>query len=291
MRAPPAVNTSYILVQGELTANMELRIRGLGMLNDPNTYGQFLLLILPLLSSRRNDTGLGMGWFVTGPLTLLFVAGVVFTGSRGAILGLAVIVGLFLVRKLRTVGAVITTAVGGLALLGVNAYKSRTISLQGGMDRLAIWSDGLSYFKSQPIWGIGPRGFMNEFGMTAHNSYLLVAAELGIIGYFLWLSASLVTFIQLSRVPQAVGKSDPSLARWALALRISLAGYMFTSFFLSRAYELPLFMLLGMCGGVIIAAGGDDAVPIRGTLWPVWSLISCFAILGLIYLMLRLRVA
>jgi hypothetical protein len=99
-----------------------------------------------------------------------------------------------------------------------------------------------------------------------------------------------VTLIQLSRIPRIVGKSNPEVARWALALRISLGGYLFTSFFLSRAYELPLFMLLGMSGGIIVAAGGDDAIPLRGTKWPAWSLLSCVGILLLIYAMLRLRV-
>jgi O-antigen ligase len=284
------LETPYVMAKGGSLATMEFRIRGLGMLHDPNTYGQFVLLILPLLFVARNDTGLGKGWLAALPTSALFLVAVYLTGSRGAVLGLAALIGLFLVRRLKAAGAVITTVLGGLALLGVNAYKSRTISLQGGMDRLAIWSDGMAYFKSSPIWGIGPRGFMDRFGMTAHNSFLLVAAELGIIGYLLWMSMSVVTLIQLSRIPQIVGKSNPEVARWALALRISLGGYLFTSFFLSRAYELPLFMLLGMCGGIIVAAGGDDAIPLRGTFWPVWSLLSCVGILALIYVMLRLRV-
>jgi hypothetical protein len=98
-----------------------------------------------------------------------------------------------------------------------------------------------------------------------------------------------VTFMQLNRIPNAVGKSNPAIARWALALKLSLGGYMFTSFFLSRAYELPLYLLLGMCGGVIVAAGGDDALSLRGTFWPIWTLVLCGCILGIIYLMLRLR--
>jgi O-antigen ligase len=284
------LETPYVMAKGSSLATTEYRIRGLGMLHDPNTYAQFVLLILPLLFVAKNDTGLGKGWLAALPTSALFLVAVYFTGSRGAVLGLAALIGLFLVRRLKAAGAVITTVLGGLALLGVNAYKSRTISLQGGMDRLAIWSDGMAYFKSSPIWGIGPRGFMDRFGMTAHNSFLLVAAELGMIGYFLWISMSVVTLIQLSRIPQIVGKSNPEVARWALALRISLGGYLFTSYFLSRAYELPLFMLLGMCGGIIVAAGGDDAIPLRGTFWPVWSLLSCVGILALIYVMLRLRV-
>jgi putative inorganic carbon (hco3(-)) transporter len=285
------VDTPYVMAQGTFLTGIEFRIRGLGMLHDPNTFGQFLLLILPLLFVAKSDTGLGVGWLGAIPTTILFLVAVYFTGSRGALLGVAVLVGLLLVGRLRTTGAVMATVVGGLVLLSVNAVKTRSISLSGGMDRLAIWSDGLSYFKQSPIWGIGPRAFMDRFGMTAHNSFLLVAAELGMIGYFLWMGMIVVTIIQLNRIPAIVGKSDPSLVRWAVALKISLGGYLFTSFFLSRAYELPLFMLLGMCGGVIIAAGGDDVITLRGSMWPMWTLVLCLGILALIYLMLRLRFA
>jgi putative inorganic carbon (HCO3(-)) transporter len=285
------VSAPYVMVTGHSMNEMEFRIRGLGMLQDPNTYGQFVLLVLPLLFVPKSNDGLGVGWLAAVPITLLFLLGVYLTGSRGAALGVAVVCGLFLIRRLKVTGAVLTTVFGGLVLLGVNAYKTRTISMQGGLDRLAIWSDGLSYFKSSPVWGIGPRNFATNFGSTAHNSYLLVAAELGLVGFFLWMSMLLVTLIQLGRLPKIIGKSNPELARWAVGLRISLGGYMFTSFFLSRAYDLPLYMLLGMCGGVIVAAGGDDAVPLRGTFWPAWTLIACVGILGLIYVMLRLRFA
>jgi putative inorganic carbon (HCO3(-)) transporter len=285
------IEVPYILVGGSTPETREYRIRGLGMLHDPNTYGQFVLLILPLLFVAKNDEGLGIGWLAALPVSVLFLLAVYLTGSRGAILGLAVLIGLLLVRRLKTTGAVITTALGGLALLAVNAYKTRTISMQGGLDRLAIWSDGLSYFKQSPIWGIGARSFASTNGMTAHNSYLLVAAELGIVGLFIWMSIIVVTIFQLGQVPAIVGKTNPQLARWAVGLRISLGGYLFTSFFLSRAYELPLYMSLGMCGGVIVAAGGDDAAPLRGTLWPAWSFLFCGGVLCLIYVMLRLRFA
>jgi putative inorganic carbon (hco3(-)) transporter len=232
-----------------------------------------------------------MGWLGAIPTSILFLLAVYLTGSRGAVLGVLVLLGLLLVRRLRATGAIIAMAVGGIALLAVNAYKTRSISMSGGMDRLAIWSDGLAYFKSSPIYGIGPRGFANTNGMTAHNSYLLVAAELGIVGMFLFVGMILVTLIQLNRVSTAVAKTNPALARWALGLKISLGGYLFTSFFLSRTYDMPIYMLLGMCGGVIVAAGGDDVAPVRGTLWPAWTVLACFGLLGIIYLMLRLRFA
>jgi putative inorganic carbon (hco3(-)) transporter len=287
-----ATGDSTTYVQGAHTLdNLNLaRIHGLGMLNDPNYFGQYLLMVLPMLFVGKRDTGLGPGYFLAIPIAVLFMIGVYFTGSRGAELGVVVLVGLFLTRRFKTTGAVVATLLGSLFLLGVNAIGTRAISMSGGMDRLAIWSDGLAYFKQSPLWGIGIRSFIDRQGMTAHNSYLLCAAELGLLGYFLWMSMVVVTMIQLSRVPKVVGKSNPALARWALALRLSLSVYLFTSFFLSRAYDLPIFLLLGMSGGIIIAAGGDDVITLRGSWWAVWSIGLCVSILALIYVMLRLRV-
>jgi putative inorganic carbon (HCO3(-)) transporter len=276
---------------GEIAGANEVRIRGLGMLNDPNIFGQYLLLILPLLFVSTKKNGLGPGYFVVIPLAILFAIGIYLTGSRGAETGLAVLIGLFLIRRFKKAGAVISVVFGSLTLLAINAFRSRTVSLSGGMDRLAIWSEGMQYVKSSPIWGIGIRSFADREGMTAHNSYLLCAAELGMIGFFFWMAIIVVTIIQLNRVPKVVGKVNPPLARWAIALKLSLGGYLFTSFFLSCTYNLLLFLLLGMSGAVITAAGGDDAIPLRGTKWQAWSAAFCGGILALIYVMLRLRIA
>ena len=86
------------------------------------------------------------------------------TGSRGALLGVLVLIGLLLVRRLKAKGAILATILESFVCSSVNAYRTRSISISGGMDRLAIWSDGLSYFKSSPIYGIGPRGFFNTYG-------------------------------------------------------------------------------------------------------------------------------
>jgi putative inorganic carbon (HCO3(-)) transporter len=285
-------SADYVLAAHGLDNSNEARIRGLGMLNDPNQFGQYLLMVLPMLFVGSKKEGLGLGYFVAIPLAVLFMIGVYFTGSRGAATGGAILLGLFLTRRFKATGAVVSTALGALLLLAVNAIGSRAISMSGGMDRLSLWSDGMSYFKSSPLWGIGIRGYTERsfMSMTAHNSYLLCAAELGMVGYFLWMSMIVVTLIQISRVPKVVGASDPALARWAVALRLSLGVYLYTSFFLSRTYDLPLFLLLGMSGAVITAAGGDKAIPLRGTKWPIWSLGICGSILGLIWVMLRLRV-
>jgi O-antigen ligase len=282
-------STAYVMAALEADHSNGVRIRGLGMLNDPNQFGQYLVMILPMLFASRKENGLGPRYLMAIPIAGLFLVGVYLTGSRGAEMGVALLLGLFLTRRFKTTGALVSAVFGSLLLLVFNATRTRSISMSGGMDRLAIWSDGMSYVKSSPLWGIGFNGFTDRQGMTAHNSYLLCAAELGLVGLFLWMSIMVVTMIQLNRVPKVVGKSNPALAQWAVALRLSLGTYLFTSFFLSRTYELPLFLLLGMSGAVIVAAGGDEAT-LWGSKWPVWTLGLCAGILALIYVMLRLRV-
>ncbi len=53
-------------------------------------------------------------------------------------LGVAVLTGLYLIRRLKATGAVLATLLGGLVLLATNAYNTRHISVSGGMDRLSI---------------------------------------------------------------------------------------------------------------------------------------------------------
>lgn len=217
----------------------DVRIRGLGMLNDPNVFGQYLLMILPMLYVSRKDSGLGVGWLLAIPVTFLFLIGVYFTGSRGAEMGVAALFGMYLIGKSKIKGFFVSIVFAIFLLLVINTTRSRTITMSQGMDRLAIWSDGMSYVKHSPIWGNGWGSFPDMQGMTAHNSFLLVAAELGIIGFFLWTSIIVVTMIQLSRVPKILGTSNPAMARWASATRLALGVYLFTGFFLSRAYQLP----------------------------------------------------
>ena len=283
-------STPYDLVFLDSLHHTGVRIRGLGMLNDPNVFGEFLLMILPMLYVGKKDSGLGVGYVVVIPVTILFLVGVYFTGSRGTEMGVAALVALFLIRRFKAIGVVVSALFGGLLLIVVNATTTRTVGFREGLDRLAIWSDGMAYFKSSPVWGIGWGAFQDRQGMTAHNSFLLCAAELGIVGYFLWMSIIVVTMIQLSRIPKLMAQSNPAMARWASAVSVSLGVYLFIAFFLSRAYELPLFLLFGMAGAIIASAGGDDAVPLRGTGWPLWSFGLCVGTLALIWVMLRLRV-
>jgi putative inorganic carbon (HCO3(-)) transporter len=232
------------------------RMRSVGSLHDPNDFAQFLLVTLPLIGLLWNQSRIRR--VAVAFLTATVLTGIYLTHSRGALVGIAV---LLLVILWRRVG--------------------RAISVDGGMDRLQIWSDGLEMFKHAPIFGIGFGQFSDYGTHTAHNSFLLCFAELGLIGTFFWVALLVTTILGLNAmaryadsrlendgadssiesqprnlsvhgeasvlVPSPITTPSPvDAGRWARALRLSLIAFVATAWFLSRSYTVTLYLLLGI---------------------------------------------
>ncbi len=55
--------------------------------------------------------------------------------------------------------------------------------------RVALWQKGIEIIRAHPLLGVGMGNYgqFTDNGLTAHNSYVLCAAELGFFGYFFWL--------------------------------------------------------------------------------------------------------
>jgi putative inorganic carbon (hco3(-)) transporter len=290
------VEAPYVLGGLISTGSILVRIRGLGLLHDPNYLGQFLLLLLPLLFADTNFEKTGPArHFIAFPVSLLLLVGIYYTNSRGSQLGVALLLGLLVAKRFKRTGALFSGLIGFVMVIFINRFRERSVDITSGVDRLLLWSDGLSYFKSSPLWGIGYNGFIDRNAMTAHNSFLLVASELGMIGYFIWMGIIVVTVMLLRQVSEARAATDLPLARWAEAVKRSLYVYLFTSFFISRAYNLPLFLLLGAAGAIINAAQVDiNGAPVEPQLtlnpkWPLWALSLCVASIVVIYILVRLR--
>ena len=114
-------------------------------------------------------------------------------------------------------------------------------------------------FLSHPLFGIGPGLFAdNNANLTAHNSFVLVIAEMGIVGYTIWLAflgyGLMMTLAVLRHAPpvavdaQAAAdwKSERSLA---MTLLLAQVGYLGTAFFLSRSYVILLYLLSALVLG------------------------------------------
>ncbi len=228
------------------------RVRYIGRLNDPNEMSlcigiaaPFALVLYELRRSLRR-------WLVMIASIASIGLAVYFSQSRGGQLVFAAVFATYLYRR------------SGWKGLVVAAFLATPMMLFGGRsgdeaegsskERLECWLTGMELFRASPIYGIGAYRFTDHHFLTAHNSYVLAAAETGFPG--LWLFVS-VLFISLKSVvagmslyddPRGGEHADLDRMRksWGVALLAALVGGMVGIFFLSFAYHFVLWILLGI---------------------------------------------
>jgi O-antigen ligase len=180
--------TSPYVLRGK-TVNGELdRIRGLGVINDPNDLGQFLVMLIPLLWLRWKKGAGPSNLLLTVLPALLMVGGMYLTHSRGGTLALIAVLLFGFKDKLGYVLSSVMAAGGAALALALGISGGRGMNDDDG-GRVSLWSEGLRAFRAHPLLGIGPNNFVNytDNGLTAHNSFVLAMTELGLLGYFFWL--------------------------------------------------------------------------------------------------------
>ncbi len=87
-------------------------------------------------------------------------------------------------------------------------------------NRTKNWREGLDSFTEHPLMGVGSNRYrsVNSLGKVAHNSYLSVLVELGLIGFALF--GAILTIA----VAQAVGQSGWERAFWLSLLAVWAIG-------------------------------------------------------------------
>jgi O-antigen ligase len=185
--------------------------------------------------------------FVLAPGVVMGYA-IFLSQSRGAMLGAASLL-FFLVRDwLGTTKTTVLMALGGAGFIAASAIGGRAISSkeQSAAERIEAWSVGLELLKWKPVFGIGYGNFTDHNPLTAHNSFVLCFAELGLVGYFLWIGMIVLTYKSLSAVIDCMPKRN-SHRLMAELLRNSLVGFLVCAWFLSRTYQPVLYFLLALC--------------------------------------------
>jgi hypothetical protein len=225
------------------------RIRGTGIFQDPNDLAMALLIAVPfLLTDLFSRTGSAARRALSASALVPIVLAILYTGSRGGMLGFVMILVLFSARRYgRLAGAtvailaiVLTTALGSATRIA--EMDSREESAQG---RVQAWSVGLGLFKTHPIFGVGFGRFTEFHERVAHNSFVHVLAELGLAGILPAVAAVYWFFKGLrpqSTAPDSA-KRDASLGR---DLVLVGAGFFASALFLSRQYVPITYLVLGL---------------------------------------------
>lgn len=166
------------------------RIQYVGIFNDPNDLGMLFVTCIPMafwLGSRGGMMGLRrLCWW---SLAAALLYGVYLTDSRGSLLGVLAILGVYVWQ---TRGVLIASVGGAFAFAAMLALPSRLQELDASeasaQGRIESWYEGLQMFRGDPLFGIGPDMYSDLYRLTAHNSFVLVLAETGIVGFTLWLA-------------------------------------------------------------------------------------------------------
>ena len=252
-------------VQGQAVTR---RVRGLGFLNDPNDFAQFLLVMLPLLwTAWRKRAVVRNVVLVLAPSALILWT-ILLTQSRGGLLGFGAIVLAALRKRLGNARSAVITVVlvGGVMASGAWQRGDISVHEDSAAGRVEAWGNGIAMWKSSPLWGVGFGKFgdhnEDEGGLTAHNSFVLCFAELGTLGYLLWLGLITAAMLDLSNLRKRLPVTE-DLSRWATAIRLSLIAYLTTAWFLSRTYDMTLFVLLGMGVAIVRMAARESDQEIR----------------------------
>jgi O-antigen ligase len=195
------------------------------------------------------------------------------TGSRGGMI--TTIVALLIVPL--TVGSLtLTRRAVGIALLCISGVVAVTYVPETLIERLAttrseleegrlggrwkLWNAGLKAFTVRPLVGYGPAGFKRavdpwllQRSQVAHNSFLSVLVEQGMVGLFLYL-------MMFFSVGMAVLKLPPLERRFALVLLVALAVSMMP---LTSEDSRRVWFILG----TLVALSQTSAVRTGGAAW------------------------
>jgi len=266
------------------------RIRAFGVLSDPNDFGQFLVVCIALMGAFYRKNNIVTNLIALGVPAAIMLYATYLTGSRGTVLGLAAIAFGLVSSRFGTLQSFLLAAVMVFLMFAMQFGGGREISLQEG--RVMAWGTGIGLLKTNPVFGVGYKHFEEHSDLTAHNSFVLCFAELGLFGYFFWLALIMTALLSLHRMAGIAVKSseDPALAGLVTSLRSALLGFLVTGWFLSRTYNATLFVLVALVAALVqIRLQNDPKLDISPSRWIQATAAFQFVSVILIYATVRLR--
>jgi O-antigen ligase len=225
----------------------------------------------------------------------LILCGQLLSFSRGAVVALVVLMVAMVVSGFIRLRHFVAVALAFVALIAVVApdlilrvqsiEKAGTATSQTDTQadnatrgRVTIQLAALHVIRDHPLIGVGPGEFFNTYSKQyanaldldfqqsrrrAHNLYLEIAADTGIVGLAAFLSILAVTMVQLRRLSRFWRRRQPVYAELAQALFLSLVAYMASAVFLQLSYQRYFWFLIGISNATIwiLSRAARQSVP------------------------------
>lgn len=242
----------YALVYTNLTQAPRLVSRG--AIENSNDLAALLIFVLPFTLKLKDTLKVSsFRWLPSLTLLALLITALYHAQSRASLIALAVMGLIILYKKYSEKIKYLATVYLVVAMIFVGFFshlklgRSSEDLQMSSQNRLGYWQVGLAMMARYPILGVGfnqyPQKF-TQFGVdkfteglnrTAHSSWILIGAEIGLIGLFLYL------FIFYEGLKRAW-----SVWLQAPELLLALIGYMIMMSFLSHSYLVWPYLLLSI---------------------------------------------
>lgn len=259
-----------------ITANVGGRLTA-SATYDPNDIAMIFVVTMPIVYFLiYQSTGFAKLFLFVSMISLIFAT--ILTVSRGGFVGLLVVGFLIFVMdtyhrwitKIMVVGAIIFLFVQ----FAPETYWERMHTLityeedyniTSEFGRKQLWINGLELMMDNPLVGVGVGAFTTAMGhaygqnvsgfkwSTAHNAFVQIGAELGILGFVLFVILILSSILYMRRLRNKFHREHRGDCvfqdhLWLTsAIEISLWGYVTTAIFLSVAYYSILYFLIAVC--------------------------------------------
>lgn len=248
--------------------------RALGTFTDPNEYAAAMVASIALgfgamggMRSRWGSAAIVVGIAICG-------WGILASQSRGGLLALGAVGAVVVLtshgrERVRMLGAsfmLLAAATSVLMLTPTGQQSLERITNGDSSGRSDLWRIAVLQFRSEPLHGVGLGNYpavaarfvtaetehtelVNSVApRTTHNSYLELAAELGLLGlgaFALFVGGSLVLAVRGIRIARRL--RDATAVRLGRGVLAATVGLLATNLFLSGHYSELLWALIAMC--------------------------------------------
>ena len=200
----------------------------------------------------------------------MVLSAIVATQSRGGLLGVCAVMGIFGLHRVRSKALLITLGIAALSILfvmaGVSGRESGGAHEEGidesAMGRLYAWEAAIGMALHNPISGVGLDNFLSNYfaysshwdGMNhaVHSTWFGVLAETGFLGLIIFI-AMILSIARVARYALRVFAPSsqqhdysPILFAMAQALQAGLAGFCVSGTFLTMGFTWPVYILLAL---------------------------------------------
>jgi O-antigen ligase len=239
------------------------RVSGFGWFENPNDLAIILVMSIPLTLLIYNFSKKKATRLIYLFAACMFSGNILFTGSRGGMIGLAV-TGLLSICTLKRIPKIYKTILGTLLCVGIIMFGIASILSRGGVgglrgdesseDRIIQWKAGMRMLFHNPILGIGPDEFVSQaqdyggvHGLMPHNTFVQAFAENGIFGgIFFSLMIFKPLWLFFKSIRSKINQMDDDKKVYLRFIGISLLGYAICSFFSNRLRFHALYVIVAL---------------------------------------------